>query len=91
MALLHENLRGYMVILSSRGCNLFCKVNIMATDAQRKANTKYKEKCKGKFAEMRYRVSVEERDELKAYCDAHNISVSDFTRELVFQKIRENM
>ena len=27
----------------------------MATDAQRKANTKYKEKCKGKFAEMRYR------------------------------------
>ena len=59
----------------------------MATDAQRKANTKYKEK----FAEMRYRVSVEERDEIKAYCDAHNISVSDFTRELVFQKIRENM
>ena len=63
----------------------------MATDAQRKANAKYKEKCKGKFAEMRYRVSVEERDEIKAYCDAHNISVSDFTRELVFQKIRENM
>ena len=63
----------------------------MATDAQRKANTKYKEKCKGKVAEMRYRVSVEERDEIKAYCDAHDISVSDFTRELVFQKIRENM
>ena len=37
------------------------------------------------------RVSVEERDEIKAYCDAHDISVSDFTRELVFQKIRENM
>ncbi len=35
--------------------------------------------------------SVEERDEIKAYCDAHDISVSDFTRELVFQKIRENM
>ena len=91
MALLHENLRGYMVILYSRGCNLFFKVNIMATDAQRKANTKYKEKCKGKFAEMRYRVSVEERDEIKAYCDAHDISVSDFTRELVFRKIRENV
>ena len=56
-----------------------------------KMKVQMKEKCKDKFAEMRYRVSVEERDEIKAYCDAHNISVSDFTRELVFQKIRENM
>lgn len=60
---------------------------IMASEAQRKANAKYKEKCKGKFVEMRYRVSIEERDAIKAYCDAHNVSVSDFTRELVFEKI----
>ncbi len=59
----------------------------MASEAQRKANAKYKEKNKGKFVEMRYKVSIEERDIIKNFCDQRDISVSDFTRKLVFDEI----
>ncbi len=61
----------------------------MASEAQRKANAKYKEKNKGKYVEMRYKVTIDERDTIKAYCDDHNISVSDFTKQLVFDKINK--
>lgn len=61
----------------------------MASEAQRKANAKYKEKNKGKFVEMRYKVSIEERDIIKNFCDQHDISVSDFTRKLVFDEINK--
>lgn len=61
----------------------------MASEAQRKANAKYKEKNKGKYVEMRYKVTIDERDIIKAYCDDHNISVSDFTKKLVFDEINK--
>ena len=62
----------------------------MTSEAQKKANAKYKEKCKGIYVEMRYRVTVEERDAIKAYCDERNISVSDWTRELVFREMNRD-
>lgn len=59
----------------------------MATEAQKKATAKYKEKMKGKYVEMRYKVTPEERDLIKAFCDSKKVAVSDFTRELVLEKI----
>ena len=61
----------------------------MATEAQKKANAKYKEKMKGKYVELRYKVTLEERDQIKAYCDERKLAVSDFTRGLVLEKIEE--
>ena len=59
----------------------------MATEAQKKATAKYKEKMKGKYVEMRYKVTLEERDLIKAFCDSKKVAVSDFTRELVLEEI----
>ena len=61
----------------------------MTTEAQKKANAKYKEKMKGKYVELRYKVTPEERDEIKAYCEAKKVAVSDFTRELVLKIVGE--
>ena len=59
----------------------------MASEAQRRANQKYKEKNKGIYVEMRYKVTIEERDMIKAYCDVHNVTVSEFIKKLVFDTI----
>ena len=59
----------------------------MATEAQKKATAKYKEKMKGKYVEMRYKVTPEERDLIKAFCDSKKVAVSYFTRELVLEEI----
>ena len=61
----------------------------MATESQKRATQKYKEKNKGKFVEMRFKVSVEERNQIKTYCDEHGIAVSDFVRKLVFDAINK--
>lgn len=61
----------------------------MASEAQRRANQKYKEKNKGIYVEMRYKVTIEERDMIKAYCDERNVTVSDFTKKLVFEAINK--
>lgn len=61
----------------------------MATEAQKKATAKYKEKMKGKYIEMRYKVTPEERDLIKSFCESKQIAVSDFTRELVLKKVNE--
>lgn len=77
-----------MVIMYSRG--YMVRIIIMASEAQKKANARYKEKTKGEIVEMRYRVTPEERDQIKKYCDENNTNVSDFTRDLVFKVIGIN-
>lgn len=57
----------------------------MNTDAQRKATSKYK----SQFIELRYRVTENERNIIKKYCDEHNISINAFTRKLVFDEINK--
>lgn len=61
----------------------------MTTEAQKRANAKYKEKNKGKYVELRYKVTLEERDVIKAYCEAKKVAVSDFTRELVLEQVNK--
>lgn len=61
----------------------------MSSDAQKKANTKYKRIKRENIVEMRYQVTTNERDIIKNYCEQHNISVSDFTRKLVFDEINK--
>lgn len=58
----------------------------MSSDAQRKATAKYK----GKFIELRYRVTDEERNIIKKYCEEHDISINEFTRKLVFDEINKH-
>ena len=58
----------------------------MSSDAQRKATAKYK----GKFIELRYRVTEEERRIIKKYCEEHDISINEFTRKLVFDEISKH-
>ena len=53
------------------------------SEAQKRATYKYREK----FEEVRFRVTKEQKEKIKAYCDAHNVSVSEYVSKLVLDSI----
>ncbi|WP_405373551.1 hypothetical protein [Pseudobutyrivibrio sp.] len=53
------------------------------TEAQKRATYKYREK----FEEVRFRVTKEQKEQLKAYCEKNNVSISEFVSKIVLDAL----
>lgn len=42
-----------------------------------------------KSAKLSIRLTDQEKSELKAYCEKYNLKISQFIRDMVFEKIRK--